>query len=206
MRSAASAGSLPAAISARASSGPSASNHSSAIQLRIRVPERRLDGRGLGSAATIGRASRAARRSTAFTSPAPARELLGQLDRLADRRVGGHAVQERELEYAEPERREHGGLEPVDRPAGELLDHVVERRAALDGAVGKPRCERAITRVEPAAPRLAVKRTVGVGALLEYPADDRIRARACGWTPRFAARPASTPIALWHGMGSCPDS
>ena len=70
------------------------------------------------------------RRSTALTSPAPrGASRLGQLDGLADRGVGGDAVQERELEDAEPQRGEHGGLELADRAAGQALDHVVERRA-----------------------------------------------------------------------------
>ncbi len=92
----------------------------------------------------------------------------------------GDAVEERELEHAEPQRGEHGGLELGDRPPGERLDHVVERRAALHGAVGEPRGERAVARLEAVAARLAVQRAVGVGALLEDPPDDRVRARASG--------------------------
>ena len=116
-----------------------------------------------------------------MTSPAPrARRALGQLDRLADRRVGGDAVQEGELEHAEPQRGEHGGLELRDRPPRQRLDHVVERRAALDDAVGEPHGERAVTRLEAVAARLAVQRAVGVGALLEDPPDDRVRAGASG--------------------------
>ena len=82
--------------------------------------------------------------------------------------MGGDAVEERELEHAEPERGADRGLEALDRPAGELRDHVVERGAALDHAVRKPRCKGAISRVEPVAPRLAVEHPVGVGAVLEY--------------------------------------
>ena len=149
--------------------------------LRVRVPERRLGGRAVGKGSISAGASRAARRSTALTRPAPAREArLGQLDRLADRRVRGHAVQERELEHAEPQGGEHGGLEPLDRPPGQLFDHVVERRAALDDSVDEPRGQRAVARFEAPAAGLAVQRAVRVGSLLEDPPNDRIRAGASG--------------------------
>ena len=66
---------------------------------------------------------------------AAARLGLGELDGLPHRRVGGHAIEVGELERAEPQRGHHGGLEAVDRAVRERLDDVVERGAALDGAV-----------------------------------------------------------------------
>jgi hypothetical protein len=115
--------------------------------------------------------------------------------------VGGDAVEERELEYAEPERREHGGLELLDRPAGELGDHVVERCASLYCAVCKPRCKRAVTRVEILAAGFAVKRAVGVGAVLEDAPDHRICACARGRCARPLVRCAATAGIIVRGPG-----
>ena len=70
-----------------------------------------------GSADDRGRASRAARRRTALTRPAPrGRVALGQLDRLADRRVRGHAVEKGQLEDPEPQR----GAAPAGRASPAL--------------------------------------------------------------------------------------
>ena len=180
-RMAASAGSLPAAISARAASGPSASNHSSAIQGGCECRSAASAGVASGRASTSRRRLAGGAPQDGVDEPgAAARGALGELDRLADRRVRGHAVQEHELEHPEPQRGQDGGLEPRDRPSGQLLDHVVERRAALDDAVGEPRGERAVARIEAVAARLAVQRAVGVGALLEDPSNDRVRAGASG--------------------------
>ena len=101
-RSAASAGSLSAAISARGVVGAERLEPQLGDPLGVRVARARpAAGVPSGSAPTSARASRAARRRTALTSPAPrGRVGLGQLDRLADRRVGGHAVEEGELEDA----------------------------------------------------------------------------------------------------------
>ena len=60
---------------------------------------------------------------------------------------GGHAVQERELEHARAAaRRARRARAAATRPLGERLDHVVERRAALDDAVGEAHRERAVAR------------------------------------------------------------
>ena len=138
-RTTASAGSLSAAISARASAAPSASNHSVRDPLGMRVARAPPAPAVVsGSASTSARASRAARRRTALTRPRAARRVgLGQLDRLADGGVRGHAVQERQLEDAEPQRGQHRRVELGGRPAGQRDDHVVERGDALDGPVGE---------------------------------------------------------------------
>jgi hypothetical protein len=107
--------------------------------------------------------------------PGAARRLgLGQLDRLADGRVGGDPVEEDELEGPEPQRGQQRGLQALDRPRGQRRDHVVERRDALDGAVGQLRGQRAVAGVQAGAGQLAVERPVGPGALLEDPSHDRV--------------------------------
>ena len=190
-RTAASAGSLPAAIRARASSRAEGVEPELGDPERVRVLEGCFAGGGVGQRGDERRrlARRAAQHGVDEAGTA-ARGLLGELDRVADRGVGRDAVEEYELEHAEPERGADRGLEPFDRPAGELRDHVVERGAALDRAVRKPRCKGAIARVEPVAPRLAVERPVGVGAVLEYAADDRVRTRARGRDLRSLVRGA----------------
>jgi hypothetical protein len=110
---------------------------------------------------------------------------LGERDGLRHRGVGRHAVEEHELEDAESERGQDRGLEPARRPLGERGDHVVERRAPLDGAVGELGGERALAgrQLEPRG--LGVQRAVGVRILLEDAPHDRVRTRAaCGWLPR----------------------
>ena len=67
-----------------------------------------------------------------------------------------------------------GGVELLDRAPGEDGDHVVERRRALDGAVGELGRERAVAGVEARAARLGVQRPVGPGVLLEDAAQDRV--------------------------------
>jgi hypothetical protein len=57
-------------------------------------------------------------------------------------------------------------------------DDVVERQLALDGPERELLGERAVARVQ--APRLAVKRAVGVCPLLEYPPNDGERGAAGG--------------------------
>ena len=89
---------------------------------------------------------------------------------------GGIAVEEHELEHPEPQRGEHGGLEPLDAALGERLDHVVERRPALDDAVREAHRERAVARVERGG--LAMQRLVRIGSVLEHAPDDRVGAHA----------------------------
>ena len=152
-----------------------------------------------------GRASRAARRSTALTRPAPrGASRLGQLDRLPHRGVRGDAVQERELEDA------RGAARPARAgrawpPGGGRAGRSRGRAwRPLDGAVGELLGQRAVARVEPAAARLAVQRAVGPRALLEDAAHDRIRAGARGcdarvWVLALAGCFWSAPVCF-----SCP--
>ena len=109
----ASAGSLSAAISARARR-----------RGRARPTTARRSTRGASGAArppagvSVGqrvdqraRLARGAAQHGVDEAGAAARVRLGELDRLADRGVGGDAVEVGELEDAEPQRGEHGGLE-----------------------------------------------------------------------------------------------
>ena len=114
-RRTASAGSLSAAISARASGAPSASNHSCGDPLGVRVRER-----GLRRAWRSGRAcddrarfARGAAQDGVDEAGAARRVALGQLDRLAHGGVRGHAVQKGQLEDAEPQRGQHRRVELV---------------------------------------------------------------------------------------------
>ena len=145
-----------------------------------RLPPQRGDPLGWEwrSAACAGVASSSAATSAARLAGAAAqhgvdelraagRLALDQLDGLADRRVGGHAVRVGELVEAEAQRGEHERLEPLDRAPGERLDQVVERRPALHRAVGQAHRERALARVEPEPARLAVQRAVGPRPVLE---------------------------------------
>jgi hypothetical protein len=112
--------------------------------------------------------------------PRPAaRVLLGQLHRLTHRGVCGHAVEVGELEDPEPQRRQHRGLEPLGRATGEPLDHVVERGPALDRAVGEPRREREVARVQLQPLGLPAEGAIGPCAVLEDAAQDRVGAPPC---------------------------
>ena len=84
---------------------------------------------------------------------------LGQLDGLADGGVGGHAVEEHELEEPELQGGAHARLEVTVDVGG---DDVVERQASLDRPEGQLLGQRAVARIEAAG--LAVQRAVGVGA------------------------------------------
>ena len=76
---------------------------------------------------------------------------LGEVHGLRDRRVVGDAVHEQELVDSEPQRREHGAVDPLRRTVAERLDHVVERRAPLHRSVREAHRERAVAAVELAA-------------------------------------------------------
>ena len=69
------------------------------------------------------------------------------------------------------------------RPAGELADHVVERRLALDGTEGELGRERAVAAVELAPARLALQRPVRPGALstAQQHLERAARGRAVAW-------------------------
>ena len=103
---------------------------------------------------------------------------LGELDGVADDRVVGRAAQVEELVQPEAQRGQHRRVEARGRALGELLDQVVERALALHGAVGESHRKRAVARIE--RPRLGLQRLVGVGAVLEHPAQHGVGAAARG--------------------------
>ena len=99
-----------------------------------------------------------------------ARAGLGQLDGLADRGVGGHAVEEHELEEPELQRGAHARIERSIHVRG---DDMVERQAPLDRPEGQLLGQRAIARLEAAG--LAVQCPIGVRALAEGAQDHGMR-------------------------------
>ena len=107
-RMAASAGSLSAAISARAASAPSCANHSSAIQRGCEWRSAASAGVRSGSASISGRASLAARRRTALTRPAPPRlwRLASSTDSPTAAWAGTRSMNA-SWKHAEPQRRQH---------------------------------------------------------------------------------------------------
>ena len=117
------------------------------------------------------RPSRAPRRRTALTSPAPCGYCsLGQLDHLVHDGVLGGAPEVQELEQAQAQDRQHRRVEAGERALDELRGDVVERGPPLDGAEAEGHGQRPVARFE--AGRLRRERAIGVGALLEHPADD----------------------------------
>jgi hypothetical protein len=104
-----------------------------------------------------------------------ARTGLGQLDGLADRGVGGHAVEEHELEEPELQRGANARIEVAIDVGG---DDVVEGQAPLNGPEGELLGQRAIPRLEPAS--LAVQRPIGVGALAQGAQHHGMRGAAGG--------------------------
>ena len=180
-RSAASAGSLSAAISARAVSAPNVLPPQPRDPLGVRVAQRgllrcavreRVDQRR--------RLARGAAQHRVDEPRAAPRLRLGELDRLPHRGVVGHAIEVDELEDPEPQRRDDGRLQAVERAAGERLDDVVQRGPALDGAVGEPGREGEVARVEPEPLGLAAERPIGPRAVLEHAAQDGERAMSGG--------------------------
>ena len=181
-RSAVSAGSLPAAISARASSGPSGVDHSSAIQSGMRVAQRGLGGRGVRQRRRPARAPRAAaRRSTALTSPR--RAAVARLTSSTDSPTAAWAGTRRGRRAGRRPRRsarEHGRLELADRPAARA-PRSCGRASSAAGPCRTPAASRAPARaVAAAGSRLGMQRAVGVGPLLEDAQDHGLRAGARG--------------------------
>ena len=78
---------------------------------------------------------------------------LGELDGVGDDGVVGRAAHVEQLVEPEPQRGEQRRVERRGGTLGELLDQVVERALALDGAVGEAHRERAVARVELRRPR-----------------------------------------------------
>ncbi len=139
-----SAGSLPAAISARAASGPTAANHSSAIHSGCECRSAASAGVRSGSAAIRARLGAGPPQDGVHQAGAARRVRLGERHRLADRGMGGDAIEERELVHAEAQRGQHRRLEPARRAPGERGDHVVERRAPLHCPVRESGRERPV--------------------------------------------------------------
>ena len=94
-----------------------------------------------------------------------------ELDGLVHCRVPGDALDEAELVGAESQRRSHRRVEPVDSPAPEPLDRVVERARALHGAVREPLRERSVTVVETG--HGGAQCSIRVRAFLEHANEDR---------------------------------
>jgi len=111
-----------------------------------------------------------------------ARTSLGQLDPIRHDRVVGRAVQVQQLVQPQPQRRQQPRIQPLRRAVGETLDQVVERALALHSPVEQAHRQRPVARVE--LLRLALQRTVGVGAVLEDPAQHHVGAATRGGHPR----------------------
>ncbi len=103
--------------------------------------------------------------------------LADELHGLAHRRIGGDRIQVGELVGADPESGAHRRVELAHRAAADLLERVVERADALDGAVGDPLGQRAVALVE--AGGGGCESAVGVGVLLEDAEDDVVGDTAC---------------------------
>ena len=119
--------------------------------------------------------------------PPPRAPCLASSTASATTACAGAPLHKAELVEPEPERRSHGRVETPERPLGELLDQVVEGRAALDGAIGEAHREAAVARAEPAG--LGLKRAIGVGAALEDASQHEVRAAPGG------RRAAAAPLA-----------
>jgi hypothetical protein len=145
------------------------------------VLERRLLGRGVGERGD--HPPRLARRAPEHRVDQPGAlggVALGQLDRLADRCVRRDAVEKGQLEDPEAQCGQHGRIELRGWPAGQALDHVVERRHPLDGPVAELGREPEIARVQPQTLGFAVQRAVGPRLLLEHAAHHGVRRGAGG--------------------------
>jgi hypothetical protein len=94
--------------------------------------------------------------------------------------VIGHAVEEAQLQQAEPQHGQDRRVERLDGALGEHRREVVERRPALHGPVGQRGGEGALPSLQPGPARLGPQRPVGVGAVLEGPAQDGVRHLAGG--------------------------
>ena len=94
-----------------------------------------------------------------------------------------------ELIAPKPERSSHGRVELAHGSLAELLDPEVERPGPLDGAVGKPLRERAVTVVETLDGR--GERAVGVRLLLEHAPHDLERGAPGGRDHRRPRRNSS---------------
>ena len=101
-----------------------------------------------------------------------------ELDRFVDGRVPGYAVEIRELKGTESKCRPDGRVEPMDGTSTDRPDCRIEGSHALHGAVGELARQSAITVVERRGRRS--EGTIGVGLVLEDPADDVERRGSSG--------------------------
>jgi hypothetical protein len=115
-------------------------------------------------------------------------DVLAQLDGLVHRGMGRHALGEEQLIGADPQRRSQGRLELGRRAGGQRLHRVVERPHPLDGAEREAHRLAAVALVEAGPLRLGPEGAVGVGVLLERPADDFACHRARAHVARSGAR------------------
>ena len=191
-RSAASAGSLPVSIRARATSAPYESNQSSAIQSGYERRSAASAAVSSGSAASRSAPLRATRRRIAFTSPAaPGRRASRtRSTEVGDGRMRRHAIGVEQLVRTEAQRVAHGRLEIGGLTAAERDEDVVERAAALDGAEGEPRGERAVARIELEAARLRGQRAVCPRAALLDAAEHAQRCEPGRHQPARVAGPS----------------
>ena len=179
-RSATSTGSLSAAISARACSAPSVRHHSRAIHSGWECFSAACSGVSLGQRPDQRRRPLArGPPQDRVDEPVPGASLvLGQLDGLGDGRVVGGALQVQQLVQAQAQGVDDRRVEPAHVAFGQLADHVVERRAALDRAVGQAHRQRPFAPVQ--LLRRRAQRLVGVGAVLEHAHQHRVGAAPCG--------------------------
>ena len=101
-----------------------------------------------------------------------------ELDRLVDGGVTRHAVEERELERSQAQRRANRRVEPAHGAMSDRLDRMVERPRPLHRPVRQLARERSVALVEPG--RRGAERPVGIGLVLEDAPDD---VEGCG--PRW---------------------
>ncbi len=182
-RSATSSGSLSAAISARACSAPSDCHHMRAIHSGCEcltaaccwraVAERRQQRVG-----PLARGAAQDRVDEAVAGAGGRAVYLCELDGVGDHRVVGRAGHVQQLVEPEPQRGQQRRVERGERAASQLLDQMVERALALDGAVGQAHRQRAVARVQVGG--LGGERAIGVGALLEHAPQHRVGAAAGG--------------------------
>ena len=169
-----------ARISARAPSAPRSRHHVSATQSGYECASAASCQVESGSASTHGPAlvrepsQHGVRERHRTLEPRAAHELDG----LVHRGVARHAVEEGELEGAEPQGCAHGRVETPQRATADRLDRMVERAGPLHGAVRELPGKRPVAVVEPG--RRGPQRAIGVRLVLEHPPDHVERRGARG--------------------------
>src|ERR1700722_5407181 len=121
---------------------------------------------------------------------AGATATLGQLDAVGDDRVVGCATEVEQLVQAEAQGRKQGAVQALGGPVGKPPEHMIEREATLDRAIGEAHRQGTVARVKRLS--LGLERMVGVGTPLEDTTDDLICTHARGRHWRFAS--GSSPL------------